>query len=606
MFDRFRPRERKNINWRSLMYTHYKIISNKILIHTTGRLCESTEEILKSDLFLELLKRCILELAEKESPLLGIFSVPGDKIGERQITLLVDTLENLLKIEGKLVPNILPESGQFFRDIQLFSDFVEYFYNYWRGYERYVICNSAERDLDKRPYRTFNQTVGNLTHFVRSAYRDIEENITGSHPRIYRQITAGAEFGTISLPVKTPYGGGAYNKLKPVSVIRQVLLNPPLILEPPMNKRTGSFVKIDTNPLDVVDIETGEWLCYPAKVGELLVNVYFHEKYYELGFSLCNLFELADDEDLKRKPDAVYLYGVPGDSLDGLAQYPTVFHDDEENKIFVAACPGRDEFGYFGYLKKMILTLHNAIMIKSGRLPFHGSLVKITMKNNVEATVLMIGDTGAGKSETLEAYRAIGGDVISNITIIADDMGSLRLDENGDIIGYGTEIGAFLRLDDLQPGYAFGQIDRSIIMNASQVNARVIIPVCSYENIMKGCRVDYILYANNYDEIDEDHPVVERFNDHVNAFNRFREGTVMSKGTTTSTGLVHSYFANIFGAPQYKELHDPLAMKFFEAFFASDIFVGQIRTRLGIKGWEMTGPEEAAKELLRVISEGSK
>ncbi|HPB82997.1 MAG TPA: hypothetical protein PK200_13240, partial [Spirochaetota bacterium] len=156
--------------------------------------------------------------------------------------------------------------------------------------------------------------------------------------------------------------------------------------------------------------------------------------------------------------------------------------------------------------------------------------------------------------------------------------------------------------DDLKPGYAFGQIDRSIIMNASQVNARVIIPVSSYDNIMKGCPVDYILYANNYDEIDEDHPVIERFDNHVSAFNTFREGTVMSKGTTTSTGLVHSYFANIFGAPQYRELHDPLALKFFEAFFAQNIFVGQIRTRLGIRGWEMQGPEEAAKELLRIIS----
>ena len=39
----------------------------------------------------------------------------------------------------------------------------------------------------------------------------------------------------------------------------------------------------------------------------------------------------------------------------------------------------------------------------------------------------------------------------------------------------------------------------------------------------------------------------------------FRDGTSMSKGTTTSTGLVHTYFANIFGPPQYRELHEQLA-----------------------------------------------
>ncbi len=81
----------------------------------------------------------------------------------------------------------------------------------------------------------------------------------------------------------------------------------------------------------------------------------------------------------------------------------------------------------------------------------------------------------------------------------------------------------------------------------------------------------------------------------------FREGTAMSKGTTTATGLVHSYYANVFGPAQYKELHEPLARKYFEAFFAKDVFVGQMRSRLGLAGWEQKGPQEAAQELLRVI-----
>ena len=81
----------------------------------------------------------------------------------------------------------------------------------------------------------------------------------------------------------------------------------------------------------------------------------------------------------------------------------------------------------------------------------------------------------------------------------------------------------------------------------------------------------------------------------------FREGTVMSKGTTTSTGLVHSYFANIFGPPQYRNLHEEIAQRYFEEFFVQGICVGQLRTRLGIKGWETKGPEQAARELLTLI-----
>jgi len=76
----------------------------------------------------------------------------------------------------------------------------------------------------------------------------------------------------------------------------------------------------------------------------------------------------------------------------------------------------------------------------------------------------------------------------------------------------------------------------------------------------------------------------------------------MAKGTTTSTGLGHSYFANIFGPPQYPDLHEELARKTFEAAFNSGTFVGQMRTRLGVPGYEMAGPGEAAAALLKRIT----
>ena len=77
----------------------------------------------------------------------------------------------------------------------------------------------------------------------------------------------------------------------------------------------------------------------------------------------------------------------------------------------------------------------------------------------------------------------------------------------------------------------------------------------------------------------------------------------MAKGTTTEKGLVHTYFANLFGPPQYRELHDRLARKYFNKLFAEKMYVGQLRTRLGIEGYEAKGPETAAKALLQAISE---
>ena len=115
--------------------------------------------------------------------------------------------------------------------------------------------------------------------------------------------------------------------------------------------------------------------------------------------------------------------------------------------------------------------------------------------------------------------------------------------------------------------------------------------------------MDFIFYANNYEDIDEDHPIVERFSTSETAIKVFKEGSVMSKGTTTTSGIVHSYFANVFGPVQYRQLHDKLAGDYFQSFFKAGIYVGQIRTRLGLSGWERNGPQEAAKELLRVIQQ---
>lgn len=576
----------------------YRTYDGKVIIRLRDRICDTPEQMLSSALFLDILTRCIQVLSQHNSKLLNIFDHPN--ISKKDIQLLVKTLQFLIRLPADLVPKVVEGSEQFFRDRVLFNDFVEYLYNYWRDQSRLIICDSEGDRYDKRPYHTFNNTVESLMHLVRGTYRDIQENITGNHPRIYRQVSAGAEIAAIALPKDIAYPE-IYKKLNAVSIIRQVLIYPPLIFTPPMNKRTGFFERVFQNPIDKININKEDWLCYPAKVGPLLIMVYFSIRFFELGFALANLFEMADDEDIKKKPDAIYLFGLPEAENLMPDTKPTIFYDDEENDLLIATVPDRDAFGYFGYLKKMILTLHNIKMMKIGRLPFHGALVNLAIRGKGNVTVLIIGDTGAGKSETLEALRTIGDNEVDDITIIADDMGSLVIAEDGSIIGYGTETGAFVRLDDLQPGYAFGQIDRTIIMSPNQVNARVVLPVTTYEKVMKGFPIDFILYANNYEEIDENHPIIERFRTPEDAIKVFREGRVMSKGTTTTVGQVHTYFANIFGPHQYQELHEGLALKYFKAFFDCGIFVGQMRTRLGVPGMERQGPEESARALLEVL-----
>ncbi|HVN54606.1 MAG TPA: hypothetical protein VMT46_09775 [Anaerolineaceae bacterium] len=581
------------------MEKSYQIFDGKVIIHARDRLCDTPEELIKSHLFYEFVSRCVRDLVRRESKLVGIFEGPNPP--DSEIHLLVETMFFLSKLPADLVIKVVDGSEHFFRDLNLLNDFVEYIYNSWRSMQRLIVCDAIDGRYDKRPYRTFNRTVEQLMHIVRSTYRDIQENITGNHPQIYRQVRAGAEIATIAMPKKMDFPDEElYRKLDPISVIRQVLIYPPLIFNAPTNKRTGTFERVYQSPLEKLSIQKDDWLCYPAKVGPLLIMIYFSKRFFELGFSLANLFELASDQDLARRPDAIYLYGVPVQDFHSNGKTETIFYDDPENDILVAAIPEKNEYGYFGYLKKMALTLHNIKMMKIGRMPFHGALVNLLLREKGDFTVLLMGDTGAGKSETLEALRMIGGDVIRDITTIADDMGSLQK-VDGHILGYGTETGAFVRLDDLQPGYAFGQIDRTIIMNPNQVNARVVLPVTTYQNVICGFPVDFVLYANNYEAVDEAHPIIERFQSAEGAIGVFREGMVMSKGTTSTTGQVQTYFANIFGPEQYQAEHEVIARDYFEQFFKTDLFVGQMRTQLGIPGKERSGPEEAARMLLETL-----
>jgi hypothetical protein len=497
-------------------------------------------------------------------------------------------------------------SASFFRDPFLFNEFVEHLYNYWRRQHRLVICDAVFDRLDQRPYRTFNDLVESLMHIIRSAYRNIQENITGDHPKIYRQVSAGAEIGAIALPARINYPPGLYQILEEVFIIRQVLMYPPMIFNTPTNKRDGVFEKVSRSPLDGLKLNPQEWLCYPARVGSLLVMVYFSVELFELGFSLSNLFELANEKDLEAKPDAVFLFGIPPGQPGTTSGNQTVFFDDEANGMLVAAIPNADAYAYFGYLKKMILTLHNIQKMKHAALPLHGAIFQISMQGCQPFTLALMGDTGAGKSETIEALRQIAGDEIENLIIIADDMGSLEIDSKNQVLAYGTETGAFVRLDDLQKGYALGQIDRSIIMNPDQVNARVVLPITRYEYVIRGFPLDCIFYANNYEMVDVAHPAIELFSDMNEALQVFRRGAVMSKGTTASTGMVENYFANIFGPPQYQKLHDALAEKFFQKFFDQKLFVGQLRTMLAIPGQEQAGPLAAARALLEFIQDQSK
>lgn len=184
--------------------------------------------------------------------------------------------------------------------------------------------------------------------------------------------------------------------------------------------------------------------------------------------------------------------------------------------------------------------------------------------------------------------------------VIFDDMGYLEKQEDGSIKAYGTEIGAFVRVDDLDPAYAFEQLDRGVYMNMDKVNARVTIPITSYDIIMRGYPIDYFLYANNYAEADNKIHLLTDFDQIVKVF---EEGARKAKGTTSEVGLVKSYFANPFGPVQEREATEVLVRQYFKDMMDAGTKVGEMYTSLAIDGQAHEGPKKAAEELFHLINE---
>lgn len=581
----------------------YTITRDKVIIDFASMYCETSGKLLRSELFAEVIKRYMKKAdAKGSSSFAYIKKTAPDGDADRITSYIVGLLRLLSAYTSDEINSMTDEYRATLADRDRMEDFIQELYNYWRRMERFIYIESprrgvhSESDIHHVKFIQYNEGLKNLVLYV---YRRISENLSEKTPRVYRQLPAGANMGMI-LEKADWACPGEYARLADVPFIMLSLIEPPLILYPRMNTRKGAIEEVGSISGEALDIEPGEWFCLPIKVGELLSFVYFHQDFISLGLSMSNLFEMADYDDISgKKPDIMLVFGVKSASLDN----PTVFYDDKENDILVGLVEHSEEMDYFGYFKKMTLTLHNVAMIKKGRLPLHGAMVSVKLKDGSGANIVLVGDSGAGKSETLEAMRSLAGEHICEMKVIFDDMGSLGVGEDGRVAGYGTETGAFVRLDDLQAGYAYEQIDRSIFMNPDKVNARLIIPVTTYHTITEGYPVDLLLYANNYDLVEEGSPTVDFFSDPEEALSIFRSGARLAKGTTDEKGLTHSYFANPFGAPQRKNEHAKAENLYFEKLFENGVKVGQIRTRLGVEGFEMEGPRLASMELFKIIRE---
>ncbi|GAB6007988.1 phosphoenolpyruvate carboxykinase [Dysgonomonas reticulitermitis] len=576
------------------MLQEFTLSEGKAILNFTLKFCDTRQKILNSFGFHRVIEVFIQKL-KKDEVIIYNYYIKEFKTDEELQKTLIEAFKLLTVCNPDEVQTVHNKYAVFFNDKDLFIELIELLYTFWRKLERYTIVHNSNIGSGLQSVR-FMQANELFNELVLSIYRRVEETVMGYQHRVYRQLTAGANAGltlsdiTWNCPVE-------YNGLTSIPFITSVTFRPPFISYTKRNTRDGIFQEHNTNPVENIVLNEDDWFLYPAKVGNMLTFVYFHKDFMVHGLALSNLFELAkESEYIGKKPDIIYVFGYP----DGHEEKRTFYHKDKKNNILIGYANHCDDIDYFGYMKKMLLTLHNVKQMEYNHLPIHGAMVNILLKNGKEANIVIMGDSGAGKSESLEAFRTLNEKYIRHMRIIFDDMGYLKKEEDGTIKGYGTEIGAFVRIDDLDPMYAFQQLERGIYTNPDKINARITIPVATYDIISKGYKVDYFLYANNYDEVDQK---LKFMDDLDEAIKVFEAGTRRAKGTTTEKGLVTSYFANPFGPVQEKELAGKLIREFFTDMSKNGVKIGEMYTSLAVEGHTKEGPRMAAEELFTLIND---
>ena len=564
----------------------------QVVINFSENFCKNEVEVLNSDCFSEVFTKYIDNLYKTENqaflPLLDL--MPRKKVAKILIRLFkllfCLSFKDLEATSNEIEKSVLEKRYKLY-------DLVQDFYNYWRRIERYsVVLSRATKDGVESS--SFIQAQSEFNNIVLSTYRTISEKLYGEKFPIYRQLPAGVNASLLLSKNEWMPKESKYAFLAKCEAIEQIVIRPPFISYSAKNKRTGTYPEVFTNPIEKVKdkFEPKSYYCYAAKVGSALAYIYFHRDYMAHGITIGNLFEFVPLNACKnKKPDLLYIFGA---DYEGESE----FYYDKEDDIYVGIAPHNSSIDYFGYMKKMLLTLYNTKMIDQGNLPIHGACVKITMKDGTKKNIGIMGDSGAGKSESLEALSEMAGDNISAQLTIFDDMGTFKI-ENDEVIAYGTEIGAFVRLDDMTSGYAYREMDRAIFMNPDKVNSRLVIPCATYGQIMAGSKVDMYLYANNYDE--ECESEVEFYNNADEAKKIFIRGARRAKGTTQEVGMTESFFANPFGPVQREEQTRVIIDKVFKKLFENNIPVGVLHTRLSVPGMEHDGPALAAKKLFELI-----
>lgn len=312
-----------------------------------------------------------------------------------------------------------------------------------------------------------------------------------------------------------------------------------------------------------------DYVCKMVQIGPTRTMLVMHKSFSHYLIEELRLLpqDVSLDDVETLKPDAISFLGVPTKTVG--KDYRIGYFMDE--KCPVSWVNAEDIADYMGYLKKPILTMANERVKAIGGLPIHGAAFTVKMKNGLRKTIVLAGDSGTGKSETLismrqQIYDQIGGaQNVEDIELLSGDMLSLWMGDDGQVYMMGTESGDFMRLTDIGEGWQ--KVNQDLIHKASKTNLedptnpRATIPgLCDPNIFLKPVRVNMFFYINNFEK-PNGAPFQEEPNPENLLLQAYTKGYRREKGTS---GDQPNVFASILHSKSTKK--DFLLTKYREQF----------------------------------------
>ena len=119
----------------------YQMIDNKIILQIQENICATEQEILDSELFKGVVSAAFRKLVRRNSILLDVFD--RRDVGAEEVKVFVETLKFLVKMPAAQVRCAYPLAEGLLRNTSLLNDLIEYLYNFWRSFDRFIITGQT-------------------------------------------------------------------------------------------------------------------------------------------------------------------------------------------------------------------------------------------------------------------------------------------------------------------------------------------------------------------------------------------------------------------------------------------------------------------------------